>query len=139
MSEHLIILDDNGHAVCRRPVSSLPTSGMNSVAHGATLTGAGTTASPLDVVPSAIAGDIAAAIAGTNLTYNATTHKLDAASGGGGSTPADATETVKGIVELATTAEAAAGTDTTHAVTPAGVKSYFDAKLGDFSSLPVCS
>jgi hypothetical protein len=32
-----------------------------------------------------------------------------------------ATESVAGIVELATTAEAAAGTSTTHAVTPAGV------------------
>lgn len=33
----------------------------------------------------------------------------------------DASETVKGLVELATTAEATAGTDTVRAVTPAGV------------------
>ncbi len=33
----------------------------------------------------------------------------------------DASETAKGIVELATTAEAAAGTDTTRAITPAGL------------------
>lgn len=40
---------------------------------------------------------------------------------GGGSVP-DATTTVKGIVELATTAETTTGTDTVRAVTPAGVK-----------------
>lgn len=37
------------------------------------------------------------------------------------STVADASETVKGIVELATVAEAQAGTDTVRAVTPAGL------------------
>lgn len=37
-----------------------------------------------------------------------------------GSVP-DATDTVKGIVELATTSEASTGTDTTRAVTPAGL------------------
>lgn len=36
-------------------------------------------------------------------------------------TPADASTTVKGIVELATTAEAQSGTDTVRAVTPAGL------------------
>lgn len=36
-------------------------------------------------------------------------------------TPASASETVAGIVELATTAEATTGTDTVRAVTPAGV------------------
>jgi hypothetical protein len=39
-----------------------------------------------------------------------------------GGTPADASETVKGIVELATLAEMATGTDTVRAVTPAGVR-----------------
>lgn len=39
---------------------------------------------------------------------------------------ADASETVKGLVELATTVEAAAGTDTARATTPAGVKAYVD-------------
>ncbi len=38
----------------------------------------------------------------------------------------DATETVKGIVELATTSEASAGTDTTRVVTPAGLKYSLD-------------
>lgn len=38
-------------------------------------------------------------------------------------TISDATETVKGIIELATNAEVQAGTDTTRAVTPAGLKS----------------
>lgn len=44
-------------------------------------------------------------------------------------TVADASETVKGIVELATTAEATTGTDTQRAVTPAGLKAHVDAKL----------
>jgi hypothetical protein len=43
---------------------------------------------------------------------------LDAAGAGG----ADASETVKGIVELATLAEVGTGTDTVRAVTPAGVR-----------------
>lgn len=41
--------------------------------------------------------------------------------GGGGWAAVDATDTVKGIVELATTAEVTTGTDTVRAVTPAGV------------------
>lgn len=43
----------------------------------------------------------------------------------------DADETTKGIVELATTAEAITGTDTDRAVTPAGVKAVVDAGTGD--------
>jgi hypothetical protein len=39
----------------------------------------------------------------------------------------DASETAKGIVELATTAEAVTGTDTERAVTPAGLKAATDA------------
>ena len=45
---------------------------------------------------------------------------------GGGWTAVDATTTVKGIVELATTAETTTGTDTVRAVTPAGVKAATD-------------
>jgi hypothetical protein len=45
----------------------------------------------------------------------------------GGWTAVDASETVKGIVELATTAEATTGTDSVRAVTPAGVKAVADA------------
>ena len=41
----------------------------------------------------------------------------------------DASESVKGIVELATTAEADTGTDTARAVTPAGLKSHVDARV----------
>lgn len=41
----------------------------------------------------------------------------------------DATDTAKGVVELATTAEATAGTDTTRAVTPAGVKAVADGRM----------
>lgn len=46
-------------------------------------------------------------------------NELDAAPGG---TPPDASETVKGIVELATLAEVATGTDSLRAVTAAGVR-----------------
>jgi len=42
--------------------------------------------------------------------------------GGGGWSAVDASETVKGIVELATLAETATGTDSTRAVTAAGVR-----------------
>jgi hypothetical protein len=45
--------------------------------------------------------------------------------------PADATETVKGIVELASAAETATGTDGTRAVTPAGLKGELDKKIDD--------
>lgn len=44
-----------------------------------------------------------------------------------GSGVAAATDTVAGIVELATTAETTTGTDTSRAVTPAGVKAAIDA------------
>lgn len=46
-------------------------------------------------------------------------NELDAAIGSGGVDPAS--ETVAGVVELATTAEADTGTDTVRAVTPAGL------------------
>ena len=42
--------------------------------------------------------------------------------------PADASETVKGIVELATAAETTTGTDSTRAVHPAGLKVELDKK-----------
>jgi hypothetical protein len=51
-------------------------------------------------------------------------------------TIADATETVKGKVELATTGEAAAGTSTTTVVTPAGLKAALDAAA---PNLKTCS
>lgn len=43
----------------------------------------------------------------------------------------DSSETVKGKVELATTAEATTGTDTARAVTPAGVKAVADTKASN--------
>jgi hypothetical protein len=69
------------------------------------------------------AGAYAPLTVGTGLTITGTT--LDAT--GGGSVP-DASETVKGVVELATTAETTTGTDTLRAVTPAGVKAVADTK-----------
>lgn len=49
---------------------------------------------------------------------------LDELASAGGA--ADASTTIKGIIEIATVAEAIAGTDTARAVTPEGVKSYAD-------------
>lgn len=46
----------------------------------------------------------------------------------GGGSVVDATTSVKGIVELATTAETTTGTDTVRAVTPAGVKAVADTR-----------
>lgn len=46
-----------------------------------------------------------------------------------------ATTTVEGILYLATNAEAIAGTNTTKAVTPAGIKAFYDAKLGAYTAL----
>lgn len=48
--------------------------------------------------------------------------------GGTGSPPGDATEAAKGVIELATAAEAQAGTDTTRAITPATLKLIADAR-----------
>jgi len=67
------------------------------------------------------------ASSGTNNTQLATTAFVQAAVAGGISLP-DASETQKGIVELATSAETAAGTDSTRAVHPSGLKSQLDLK-----------
>ena len=65
------------------------------------------------------------ATAGTSTTQLATTAFVTAAVTTG--TP-DASETVKGIVELATAAETTTGTDNTRAVHPAGLKVELDKK-----------
>jgi hypothetical protein len=70
--------------------------------------------------------------AGTNSTQLATTAFVNAAvaagGGGGGGSVADASESAKGIVQLATAAETTAGTDGTKAVHPAGLKVELDKK-----------
>lgn len=70
-------------------------------------------------------GDTANAI----LQFNENTDKFEFSVDGGSSFTnivgvEDASETVKGIVELATTTEATTGTDTTRAVTPAGLAAH---------------
>ena len=57
-----------------------------------------------------------------------TTITTDASSNSLAISIADASETVKGAVELATTAEVITGTDTVRAVTPAGVEAHYDSK-----------
>ena len=66
-----------------------------------------------------------ALVAGTNITItpNDGSDTITIAASGGGGTPPDASETVKGIIELATNAEVQTGTDTVRAVTPAGLAS----------------
>jgi hypothetical protein len=61
----------------------------------------------------------------------ATNDAIAAGGGGGGGAVAEASETEKGIVELATAAEVAAGTIGALAVTPAGLKASYVAKAGD--------
>lgn len=65
------------------------------------------------------------ATAGTNTTQLATTAFVTTAVGG--VTIADASETVAGKIEIATSAEAIAGTDTARAITPAGLRSGLNA------------
>lgn len=75
-------------------------------------------------------GDTANAI----LQFNENTDKWEFSVDGGttftdiDAAPSDASETVKGIVELATTAEATTGTDTVRAVTPAGLAAHAAAR-----------
>ena len=57
-----------------------------------------------------------------------TTITTDASSNALAISIADASATVKGAVELATTAEVVTGTDTVRAVTAAGVEAHYDAK-----------
>ena len=60
---------------------------------------------------------------------------LDLVSGTNTGDEPDASDTVKGIVELATNTETATGTDTVRATTPAGVKAALDAKtVSDMST-----
>lgn len=73
------------------------------------------------------AGAYANLLLGTNLSITGTT--LNATGGGG--TVVDASETVKGIVELATAAEVAALTDNTRAVTPLGLASALSGRALD--------
>ena len=62
------------------------------------------------------------------LHTHANTAALDLVSGTNTGDEPDATTTTKGVVELATTAEATTGTDATRAVTPAGLKAVADTR-----------
>ena len=66
-------------------------------------------------------------VAGSQIIYDGTNWQVSSYT----STLPDATETIKGIIELATAAEVTAGTDTVRAVTPAGVKVELDKKAVD--------
>lgn len=65
-------------------------------------------------------GDLTGLTTTTKSSVVAAVNEVNAKPSGG--TPADATETVKGIVELASLAEVATGTDALRVVTPAGVR-----------------
>ena len=62
----------------------------------------------------------------TDLFDPETQDALDLRYSAGGSIIPDASTTVKGVVELATTGETTTGTDTVRATTPAGVKAAVD-------------
>jgi hypothetical protein len=64
-------------------------------------------------------GDLTSLTTTDKTSLVAAINELDAAGPGA---PADASETVKGIIEIATLAEVATGTDTLRAVTAAGVR-----------------
>jgi hypothetical protein len=65
-------------------------------------------------------GDLSGLTTTDKSSLVAAINEVDANSGG--SPPPDASETVKGIIEIATLAEVATGTDSLRAVTPAGVR-----------------
>lgn len=67
------------------------------------------------------AADLSALTTTAKTSLVAAINEVQSEVGAGGTQP-DATETVKGIVELATLAEVATGTDTARAVTAAGVR-----------------
>jgi phage-related tail fiber protein len=69
-------------------------------------------------------GDLTGLATDTKTSLLAAINELHSQQGSGAP---DASETVKGIAELATLAEVATGTDTTRIVTPAGVKQETDA------------
>ena len=77
---------------------------------------------------SALDGKAATGHTHAELHAHANKSALDAVSGTNTGDEPDASTTTKGIVELATTTEATAGTDTTRAVTPAGLKAATDTK-----------
>lgn len=78
-----------------------------------------------------------------NITGLTTTDKtslvaaINEVKAGSAGAPPDASTTVKGIVELATNAEAATGTDAVRALTPSNVKPLLDAKANSAALAPV--
>lgn len=139
-----VALGNHGHALTDSnitgvlPIAQIPTgtTGTTVALGNHTHTAAAVGAIPAFADPNAdrivfwddSAGAFTSLAVGTGLTITGTT--LDAT--GGGSVP-DATDTVKGVVELATTAEAQTGTDTVRAVTPAGLKAVADTKITAFT------
>jgi hypothetical protein len=69
-----------------------------------------------------VTGDIGDKTALTTTDKSSLVAAINEVKAGSAGSPADASDTVKGIVELATLAEVATGTDTTRAVTAAGVR-----------------
>lgn len=78
-------------------------------------------------------GDLTGLTTSDKSSVVAAINEVQSEVGAGGSQP-DASETEKGIVELATLAEVATGTDTTRAVTPAGVRQETLAVIPDDAS-----
>lgn len=89
---------------------------------------AGNTSGLLENFDEAVQDIVGAMVTDAGGTYYDTTGEIALPSGGASGSVADASTTTKGVVELATIAEATAGTDTARAVTPAGLKAVADTK-----------
>ena len=86
--------------------------------------------------PNIVTGTIWVDQSQSPLVLNVWDPKLNTGLGGWGTT-ADSSETVKGLIELATTAEVDAGTDTVKAVTPKTLADNYLAKnIADLAPLP---
>jgi hypothetical protein len=99
------------------------------------------TSTTLAVTPAGVAAYVASAVTGAETKVTAGTHVTVTGTGTTASpyvvNAATASETLIGAVELATTTEAAAGTSTTLAVTPAGVAAAINGAFTDCSGNPI--
>ena len=91
-----------------------------------------------NITVTAAAGTLSGSTLKSSVTASSLTSVGTLSSGNTTATVSDASESVKGKVELATTAEALAGTDTARAVTAAGLAARsFKATIGDGSDLDI--
>lgn len=121
----------HSHTAGDLPSASATASGVVELATTAeTTTGTDTTRATTPAGVKAVADGKADSAHNHDGSYAASAHNHDGSYATTGHTHAAATTTAAGVVELATTTEATTGTDTSRAVTPAGVKAVADTKAG---------